>query len=160
MSKPISVEADAATPTMIDNTLLPFMLPSVQRKKVTFDGGRITSDGGVMLPNAGEKPISIAAERAPMIVDLRHPLLVTLRRTLLPAHPCLRRRDITCGGRAAAAWHDTPRRGDAPPSARLVRRIRRHWPTTRLSIRGDAKGVVCGESNLLGYDGALCVVRL
>jgi hypothetical protein len=36
---------------MIEDTLLPFSLPSVQRKKVTaaFDGGRMTSDGGVML---------------------------------------------------------------------------------------------------------------
>ena len=32
------------------DTLLPFSLPAVQRKKVTaaFDGGRLTSDGGVL----------------------------------------------------------------------------------------------------------------
>ena len=36
---------------MEDDTLLPFSLPAVQRKKVTaaFDGGRLTSDGGVLL---------------------------------------------------------------------------------------------------------------
>jgi hypothetical protein len=36
---------------MIDDSLLPFSLPSVDRKKITaaFDGGRISSDGGVML---------------------------------------------------------------------------------------------------------------
>ena len=44
-------ESDAATPAMDDDTLLPFSLPAVERKKVTaaFDGGRLTSDGGVML---------------------------------------------------------------------------------------------------------------
>jgi hypothetical protein len=36
---------------MIDDSLLPFSLPSVDRKKITaaFDGGRISSDGGAML---------------------------------------------------------------------------------------------------------------
>jgi hypothetical protein len=33
---------------MLEDTLLPFSLPSVQRKKVTaaFDGGRMTSEAG------------------------------------------------------------------------------------------------------------------
>ena len=36
---------------MEDDTLLPFSLPAVQRKKVfaAFDGGRLTSDGGVLM---------------------------------------------------------------------------------------------------------------
>jgi len=36
---------------MIDDNLLPFCFPAVRRKKITaaFDGGRISSDGGVML---------------------------------------------------------------------------------------------------------------
>jgi hypothetical protein len=36
---------------MIDDNLLPFSFPAVCRKKVTaaFGGGRLTSDGGVML---------------------------------------------------------------------------------------------------------------
>jgi hypothetical protein len=35
---------------MSDDNLLPFSFPAVQRKTITaaFDGGRITSDGGVM----------------------------------------------------------------------------------------------------------------
>ena len=39
---------------MVENTPLPFSLPSVRRKKVTaaFDGGRITSDGGGLLVSA------------------------------------------------------------------------------------------------------------
>jgi hypothetical protein len=44
-------ESEHATPTMSDDNLLPFSFPAVQRKKIiaAFDGGRITSDGGVML---------------------------------------------------------------------------------------------------------------
>jgi hypothetical protein len=41
---------------MTEDILLPFDLPAVRRKKVSaaFDGGRITSDGGVMLFAAAE----------------------------------------------------------------------------------------------------------
>src|SRR3954451_21335526 len=64
---------------MIENTLMPFSLPLVQRKKITaaFDGGRITSDGGVMLLGMVEKSIGIADRLAPLITDRRNPLLVT-----------------------------------------------------------------------------------
>lgn len=64
---------------MVEDTLLPFSLPSVQRKKVTaaFDGGRMTSDGGVMLLAAVEKSIGIAARLAGLIADPRNPLLIT-----------------------------------------------------------------------------------
>ena len=63
---------------MIENTPLPFSLPSVRRKKVTaaFDGGRITSDGGVLLLSAIETKIGIADRLAPLINDPRNPLLV------------------------------------------------------------------------------------
>ena len=39
---------------MSEDTFLPFSFPAVARKKVTaaFDGGRLTSDGGVMLLGA------------------------------------------------------------------------------------------------------------
>lgn len=64
---------------MIENTPLPFSLPSVLRQKVTatFDGGCFTSDGGVMLLGAVEKEIGIADGLAPLINDPRNPLLVT-----------------------------------------------------------------------------------
>ena len=40
----------------------PFDLPAVARKKVSaaFDGGRITSDGGVMLLAQAERRLAIA----------------------------------------------------------------------------------------------------
>src|ERR1700712_5324213 len=64
---------------MLEDNLLPFSFPAVGRKKVTaaFDGGRITSDGGVMLLAAVEKELGIADRLSPLITDPRNPLLVT-----------------------------------------------------------------------------------
>jgi hypothetical protein len=47
---------------MSDDTVAPFLFPAVSRKKVTaaFDGGRITSDGGVMLLAAAERRIVLS----------------------------------------------------------------------------------------------------
>jgi hypothetical protein len=45
VSKPTSLAvSDAATPAMTEDNVLPFSLPSVQRKKITaaFDGSRIS----------------------------------------------------------------------------------------------------------------------
>jgi hypothetical protein len=64
---------------MSEDTLLPFAFPPVGRKKVTaaFDGGRITSDGGVLLLAAAERGLGIARKLAGLIADPRNPLLVT-----------------------------------------------------------------------------------
>src|ERR1700709_66381 len=64
---------------MRNDTTVPFGFPAVARKKITaaFDGGRITSDGGVMLLAAFEKTLGIADRLAPLITDPRNPLLVT-----------------------------------------------------------------------------------
>jgi hypothetical protein len=58
---------------MTDDTLLPFCFPAVGRKKVTaaFDGGRITSDGGVMLVAAAERRLQLADRLAAVIHDPR-----------------------------------------------------------------------------------------
>jgi Transposase DDE domain group 1 len=63
---------------MTDDSLLPFSLPSVERKKVTaaFDGGRLSSDGGVMLLALAERRIGIADRLAAEIVDRRDPARV------------------------------------------------------------------------------------
>src|SRR6202012_1508780 len=58
-----------------------------------------------------------------------------LWRALLPADPRLRHRCVAARGRAAAARQNTVRMRGA--LRRLVRLIRRHWPATRLTIRGD-----------------------
>ena len=47
---------------MTDDRPPPFAFPAIRRKKVTaaFDGGRLTSDGGVMLLAAAERRLGIA----------------------------------------------------------------------------------------------------
>jgi len=64
---------------MSDDTVAPFLFPAVGRKKVTaaFDGGRITSDGGVMLLAAAERRVGLADRLARLIADPRNPLFVS-----------------------------------------------------------------------------------
>src|SRR5271154_7137609 len=64
---------------MSEDSLLPFAFPAVGGKKVTaaFDGGRLTSDGGVMLLAAAERRLGIADTLAALISDPRDPNLVT-----------------------------------------------------------------------------------
>jgi hypothetical protein len=47
---------------MTDDTILPFSFPAVHTKKVTaaFDGGRLTSNGGVMLLAMTERRLGLA----------------------------------------------------------------------------------------------------
>ena len=63
---------------MLEDSLLPFRFPAVGGKKATaaFGGGRITSDGGMMLFAAAERTLGIAGRLAPLISDPRNPLLV------------------------------------------------------------------------------------
>ena len=64
----------------MSETILPaFNFPAVGRKKViaAFDGGRLTSDGGVMLLSAVERDLGVARALAALIPDSRNPLLVT-----------------------------------------------------------------------------------
>ena len=51
---------------MVDDTVPCFGFPAVGRKKVTaaFDGGRLTSDGGVMLLSLAERRLGIAERLA------------------------------------------------------------------------------------------------
>ena len=63
---------------MDDDNLLPFSLPAVARKKLSaaFDGGRLTSDGGVLLLAPVERRMQIADRLAGEIADPRAPALV------------------------------------------------------------------------------------
>ncbi len=60
---------------MDENYLLPFSLPAVCRKKVTigFDGGRLSSDGGVLLLREVERRLGLAERLAGCLVDRRDP---------------------------------------------------------------------------------------
>jgi hypothetical protein len=64
---------------MTDNTILPFSFPAVSRKKITadFDGGRLTSDGGVMLLAIAERRLGIAERLARIFPDRRDPTRIT-----------------------------------------------------------------------------------
>src|SRR4051794_38853708 len=64
---------------MSNDTILPFGFPAVGRKKLVaaFDGGRITTDGGVLLLGMVERQLGIAAKLAELIADPRNPALVT-----------------------------------------------------------------------------------
>jgi hypothetical protein len=58
---------------MDDDSHLPFDLPAVRRKKVSmaFDGGLLSSDGGVVLLREVERKLGIAARLAGCLVDRR-----------------------------------------------------------------------------------------
>jgi hypothetical protein len=47
-------------PTTTEDTLLPFSLPSIRQRKVAaaFDGGRISSDGAVLLLAGADKRLA------------------------------------------------------------------------------------------------------
>src|SRR5450631_3020192 len=67
-----------ATPAMTDDTILPFSFPSVHTKKITaaFDGGRLTSNGGVMLLAMAERRLGLADNSARVFPDRRNPTRV------------------------------------------------------------------------------------
>ena len=60
---------------MTEESLLPFDLPAVRRKKVTagFDGGLISSDGGVVLLREAERRLRLAETLAGSMRDRRDP---------------------------------------------------------------------------------------
>ena len=60
---------------MSEDTLLPFDLPSVARKKlsVAFDGGQLSSNAGVLVLRDVEKKLGLAARLAACIRDRRKP---------------------------------------------------------------------------------------
>jgi hypothetical protein len=68
---------------MTDDTTAIFPFPAVGRKKITaaFDGGRLSSDGGVMLLAQAEHRLGIAERLARFIPDPIRPASGMLWRT-------------------------------------------------------------------------------
>ena len=66
-------------PADAEDTLLPFDLPSIGKKKVTaaFDGGQVSSDGGVLLLAGADKRLGLIERLAGPIPDHRDPALIT-----------------------------------------------------------------------------------
>ncbi len=58
---------------MIDDSVVAFGFPAICRKKVTaaFDGGRLTSDGGVLLLAQAERKTRICEQLAACMADRR-----------------------------------------------------------------------------------------
>ena len=111
---------------MEDDTLLPFSLPAVQRKKVTaaFDGGRLTSDGGVLLLSGADRQLGLCATLAAVIPD---------------------HRDAMAGDAPVGRHPACPRLGD-----RL--RLCRRETTTRICARDPAFKLACGRLPESGDD--------
>mgnify|MGYP003384812130 CR=1 FL=1 len=65
----------------IENSAARSSFPAVHRKKVTaaFDGGRLTSDGAVLLLAQAEREMVICAQMAACIADRRDPCRVIHR---------------------------------------------------------------------------------
>jgi hypothetical protein len=76
---------------MDDDTTEPFGFPAIGRQRVVaaFDGGRLTSDGGVLLLAAAERQLGLCDRLAALISDPRdpsrvvHPLADILRARIL-----------------------------------------------------------------------------
>ena len=66
------------TPAESDDNAASFSFPAVERKKITaaFDGGRLTSDGGVLLLAQAERAMGICARLSACITDPRDPMRV------------------------------------------------------------------------------------
>jgi hypothetical protein len=66
-------------PATDDDTLLPFSLPNIRKKKVTaaFDGGQVSSDGGVFLLAAADKRLGLIDTLAGLFLDMRDPAQIT-----------------------------------------------------------------------------------
>jgi len=60
---------------MTDDTIPLFSFPAVDGKKITaaFDGGRMSSDGGVMLLSLAERRLGVAERLAGCVPDRRDP---------------------------------------------------------------------------------------
>jgi len=60
---------------MTEDTILPFWFPAVSRKKITaaFDGGRLTSDGGVMLLSLADRRAGVTEKLSCVFPERRDP---------------------------------------------------------------------------------------
>src|ERR1700712_1410418 len=83
---------------MTHHTTLPFSFPAVHAKKFTiaFDGGRLTSNAGVMLLSIADRRLDLTASlaRIPKARELATPEFATLKSSPVE-NRCPRRRDAT-----------------------------------------------------------------
>ena len=67
------LQTESATTAMADDSGFAFTFPAIRGRKITaaFDGGRLTSDGGVLLLAQAERRLGIADRLAACIADPR-----------------------------------------------------------------------------------------
>ena len=134
---------------MTDDSLLPFDLPSVQRKKVSagFDGGLISSDGGLVLLREAERRLCLAVTSAGRIRDRRNQAQVV---HALPAMLRFRMLAIAYGGAC-------PRAGEAGPlgGCRRLRRAARR-PLFKLASgkAPESGGALCSQPTMSRLENA------
>ena len=96
---------------MTEDSLLPFDLPAVSRKKVTgdFEGGSISSDGGLVLLRAAERRLGLGRGAGGLHREWRERVVHTL--PAMPLRMFANRRLRRC----AAPWPG-PGAGERPRS--------------------------------------------
>ena len=87
---------------MTNDTILPFSFPAVSRKKITaaFDGGRLTSNGGVMLLAMADRRVGVAEKLSCVFPERRDPARITAPTITIMAGTAAR---LTGGGSTVAA---------------------------------------------------------
>ena len=112
---------------MTEDSLLPFDLPAAQRKKVSadFDGGLLSSDGGLVLLREAERRLGLAETLAGCIREWRGLALVV---HTLPAMLRFRMFAIACGyegcrGLRRAARRSAVQAGRRPGAAERPRAV-------------------------------------
>ena len=66
-------------PAEVEDTLLPFNLPSIGKKKIAaaFDGGQVSSDGGVLLLAGADRRLGLADRLAATVWPRSSPTTAT-----------------------------------------------------------------------------------
>jgi hypothetical protein len=137
---------------MSDTTILPFSFPAVGRKKITaaFDGGRLTSDGGVMLLALADRRVGVAEKLSCAFPEWRdrsrivHSLADVIRARIFA---------IACGyedGNDLDRLRNDPAFISPPEAADVARRVRAAWAagevldpvTYALACRGEVKNLI------------------
>ena len=92
---------------MTEDTLLLFDLPAVSRKKVTadFEGGSISSDGGLVLLRAAERRLGLAEALAGCIREWRDPERVRTSWSPVPPLYLIRVTNGSFGAGGQCAFH-------------------------------------------------------
>ena len=122
---------------MTEDTLLPFDLPAVRRKKVTagFDGGLISSDGGLVLLREAERRLRLADTLAGSMRDRRDPASVSSKRIADVRRECHARRADPKRAETASPARAVPLFRDFVAGPWKEAHFDRYKPSTKKGVR-------------------------